>query len=66
METINKLLELYDNKADCARALGITPQRLNAWIQQGYIPYKNGDLVQEKTKGKIKATLVWQSASKKH
>jgi hypothetical protein len=65
METIDKLLALYDNKAECARALGITPQRLNTWIKQGFIPYKNGDLIQDKTKGRIKASLVWQSASAK-
>lgn len=66
MEPLNKLLEIYGNKAECARALGITPQRLNAWFTKGFIPYKNGDMVQEKTKGKVKASAVWQAASKRN
>lgn len=66
MNPLDKLIDLYDNKAECASALGITPQRLNGWLKQGFIPYRNGYLVQENTKGKIKASAVWQAASRKN
>ncbi len=63
MTPLEKLEELFYNKSECAKALGITRQRLNGWYSQGFIPYKNGMKIQKATKGKIEATEVWQAAS---
>ena len=63
---LDKMLDLYYNKMECARALEITPQRLNHWIVKGFIPFKNAQLVQEKTNGKIKAMKIREFAGTLH
>jgi hypothetical protein len=64
MNPLDKLEELYINKADCARKLEVTPQRLNGWYAAGFIPYLMGAHIQEKTKGKIKASEIYEWAAK--
>ena len=63
---LDTLIGLYYNKSECARALGITSQRLNNWISKNFIPFKNAQLVQEKTNGKIKAMKIREFAGTLH
>jgi len=62
MSALNKLLKLYDSKAACARSLEITPQKLNGWVKLGYIPFRHGRFIEDKTNKKVKAHEVWSSA----
>ena len=64
MNPLDKLISLYYNQTECAKALGITPQRLTNWIIKGFIPYKNGAMVEEKTNGKVKASAIYSYAGK--
>ena len=62
MNPLTELIDLYYNKTECAKAMGVTPQILNGWIVRGAIPYKHGEMIQKKTKGKIKASSVYEWA----
>jgi isopentenyl phosphate kinase len=62
MNPLTELIDLYYNKTECAKAIGITPQRLNGWIDRGFIPFMHGDMVQKSTKGKIKASSIREYA----
>lgn len=59
---IERLLDLYDNLSIAARDLGIPRQQLHTWKRQGFIPYKRGPFIEEKTQGKIKAIEVYLAA----
>lgn len=60
---LTELFELYNNNISlAARELGCTRQDIYYWKGLGYIPHKRGDMIEEKTKGKIKASRVWQYA----
>lgn len=61
---VEKLIEPFDNIHAAAKALGYDHQLLYNWKRQGYIPYKKGDEIEKKTNGRIKASEIWQSASK--
>lgn len=61
---IERLLDLYDNVSAAARALDIPRQQLQSWKRQGFIPYKRGPFIEEKTGGKIKASEVYLSANR--
>lgn len=60
MNPLQTLIDMYDSKSACALALGISRQRLQGWLKSGLIPHKNGTLIQDKTKNKIKAIEVWK------
>lgn len=64
MNPLDKLKKLYFNNRVCAENLGITESRLSNWYSKGFIPYMNGDLIEGKTSGKIKATEVFNYAAK--
>jgi len=61
-DPLNDLMAMYDNLSHCARELGVTRQDIYYWQKIGYIPHCRGALIEEKTKGKIKASSVWQVA----
>ena len=64
-ELINPLSYIADdyyNETELALALGITPQRLNNWRKKGFIPYAQADMIEKRTKGKVKASDIKQYA----
>jgi len=63
---IEQLIGLYDNISAAARELGVKRQTLQLWKRQGFIPYKMGSTIEEKTAGQIKATDIWQAAGQYH
>ena len=64
MNPLDKLLNMYYNKKKCAEALGINESRLSNWISKKFIPYNNGEMIEEKTGGKIKAADIYKYAAK--
>lgn len=64
MNPLTKLINMYYNQRVCAEELGIPQTTLSGWIKKGFIPYKNGAMVEEKTNGKIKADAIYQYAAK--
>lgn len=65
METItDKLIELFGNQHKTAKALGVDAMTVHHWVKQGYIPFHRGNLIEEKSKGYIKASEVWECAAK--
>lgn len=63
-EAIDKLIQLYGNITEAAKAIGESRQTVQFWVDKGYIPYRQGPNIAEKTGGKITAIDVWQSASR--
>lgn len=64
MNIINKLIDHYGNAYRTAKALGISHQRFYLWQSAGFIPFRNGKMVEEKTAGLVKAVEIWEEASK--
>jgi predicted site-specific integrase-resolvase len=64
MNPLDKLLNMYYNKRECAEQLGIPQTTLSGWISKGFIPYKNGKLIEQQTLGKITAYDVYKYAGK--
>jgi hypothetical protein len=64
MNPLDKLLALYYNNKACAKALEISEGRLANWVVKGFIPYKNGEMIEKKTGGKVPASSIYQHASK--
>jgi len=62
LNPLEETLNIYDNLSHAARELGVTRQDIYYWKNLGYIPHKRGLLIEQKTKGKIKATDIWQAA----
>lgn len=63
MNIINKLINHYGNPYRTAKALGISHQRFYLWQTAGFIPFKNGKMVEEKTAGLVKAVEIWEEAA---
>ena len=63
-EAIDKLIELYGNITETAKAIGESRQTVQFWVDKGYIPYKQGANIETKTGGRVTAISVWQSASR--
>lgn len=61
---IERLLSLYDNVSHCARELGLKRQHIQLWIRQGYIPFKRGEFIEDKTNGVIKAADIYTAAAR--
>lgn len=64
MTLLDKLFAYFDgNKSETSRQLGQSRQTINNWCRQGYIPHKQGKLIEKRTKGHIKAIDVWEEAN---
>lgn len=64
MNPLDKLFDMYYNQSDCADQTKIPQTTLSGWKKKGFIPYKNGALVEQATGGKIKAYDVYKYAGK--
>lgn len=64
MNIIEKLLEPYENIFQAEKALGYSHQLLHIWRKNGWIPFKRGKEIEERTKGRITANEVWEAAAK--
>jgi predicted site-specific integrase-resolvase len=64
MNPLDKLLNMYYNQRECAEELAIPQTTLSGWIKKGFIPYKNGEFIEQQTLGKIKAYDIYKYAGK--
>ena len=64
MNPLDKLLNMYYNQRECAEQLDIPQTTLSNWKNKGFIPYRHGASIEEKTGGKIKATDIYKYAGK--
>ena len=64
MELIQLLINHYGSVAKASRAMGVSRQHFESWVRQGFISFKYGYTVEEKTGGMIKAIDIWEAAAK--
>jgi len=60
---LDSLIEYFGNISQSADALGVDRQVIQHWIKQGYIPWKRGELIEEKTNGVVTKRQVWEAAA---
>ena len=64
--SIEQLIEIFGNESKTAIALKMDRQVIHNWVKKGFIPYKNGKLIEEPTEGKIPGIHVWEDAARHH
>jgi len=70
MTPLEKLLDMQGSGSraqqisQAAIMLGKSRQVVEIWAGKGVIPFRNGDLIEEKTGGAIKAMEVWEAAAR--
>jgi len=55
---------MYYSQKILAATLDVSQSRLSNWFQKGFIPYKNAEMVEDKTQGAIKASAIKDYAMK--
>lgn len=53
--TYDQIVAYYGTEAKAAKKLGFTPQALNLWKHGGGVPHRTQELIELKTRGKLKA-----------
>ena len=63
--TMNKLLSKYKTIPKISALLGVSRQVVEQWCKRKSVPFKVGDLIEQKTGGKITRYEIWEAAGKK-
>ena len=62
---VDKLVNLYPSISAASTELGISRQLIEMWVKRGFIPFKRGEYIEQKTGGKITRYEIWEAAGKK-
>lgn len=61
---LTKLMDIYGSTSKIATKLEVDRQVVDGWYSRGRIPFRRGDLIDEKTNGEITKNEVWEWANK--
>ena len=61
---IQGLMDIYGSASKIATNLELNRQIVEGWMKRGRIPFRRGELIDEKTDGKVTKSQVWEWANR--